>query len=167
MTVAGVDGLDVEAPQVDTDDASVTPAFAKSAAAPTTIGPSSPQPNDTTRRPTTGCPPPPGSVESFAIAASCVPAVSRAYNRVVPDESLANWSPRQIAAARRWVQTWKQAGPRLERVRRAELRRLDPQRAIALLCGEADYTVPPRAPRPTSGLVEQQRWFMKAALRRD
>lgn len=86
---------------------------------------------------------------------------------MVPDESLANWSPRQIAAARRWVQTWKQAGPRLERVRRAELRRLDPQRAIALLCGEADYTVPPRAPQPTSGLVEQQRWFMKAALRRD
>ena len=42
-----------------------------------------------------------------------------------------------------------------------------PQRAVALLCGEADYTVPPRAPRPASGLVEQQRWFMKAAGRGD
>ncbi len=76
-------------------------------------------------------------------------------------------SPNQIALARRWVKTWQQAGPRLERVRREELRRLDPQRAIALLCGEADYTVPPRAPRPTSGLVEQQRWFMKMASRRE
>ena len=75
--------------------------------------------------------------------------------------------PDQIALARRWVKTWQQAGPQLERVRREELRRLDPQRAIALLCGEADYTVPPRAPRPTSGLVEQQRWFMKMASRRE
>ena len=82
-------------------------------------------------------------------------------------ERIANLSPDQIALARRWVKTWQEAGPRLERVRREELRRLDPQRAIALLCGEADYTVPPRAPRPTSGLVEQQRWFMKMASRRE
>ncbi len=73
----------------------------------------------------------------------------------------------QNALARRWVKTWQEAGPRLERIRREELRRLDPQRAIALLCGEADYTVAPRAPRPTSGLVEQQRWFMKMASRRE
>ena len=81
------------------------------------------------------------------------------------EERTADLSPVQIALARRWVKTWQEAGPRLERVRREELRRLDPQRAIALLCGEADYTVPPRAPRPTSGLVEQQRWFMKLASR--
>ena len=80
---------------------------------------------------------------------------------------LPNEGPAHEAAARRWVRTWKEAGPRLEQVRRAELRRLDPQRAIALLCGEADYTKPPRAPRPTSGLVEQQRWFRRAASRRD
>jgi len=92
---------------------------------------------------------------------------SRAYNEVVSDERLASWTPEQIAIARRWVQVWKQAGPRLEQVRREELRQLDPQRAIALLCGEADYTVPPRAPRPTSGLIEQQRWFKKAAACRD
>ncbi len=83
------------------------------------------------------------------------------------EDRLADWSPDQIALARRWVKVWQQAGPRLERVRREELRRLDQQRAIALLCGEADYTVPPRAPRPTSGLVEQQRWFMKMASRRE
>jgi hypothetical protein len=76
--------------------------------------------------------------------------------------SLSNWTPEQIALGRRWVKAWKEAGPELERLRREELRRLDPGQAIALLCGEADYTVPPRAPKPTSGLVEQQRWFMKA-----
>jgi hypothetical protein len=75
---------------------------------------------------------------------------------------LADWTSEQIAMARRWVNTWKKAGPELERLRRDELRRLDAQQALTLLCGPADYTVPPRAPKPTSGLIEQQRWFMKA-----
>jgi hypothetical protein len=78
---------------------------------------------------------------------------------------LANWTPEQIALGKRWVQTWKLAGPALEAVRRQELRRLDPQRAIALLCGSADYRKAPRLARPSSGLVEQQHWFTKAAAR--
>jgi hypothetical protein len=78
----------------------------------------------------------------------------------VPD-----WTPEQVALARRWIETWKRAGPELERLRREELRRLDPQSSIELLCGPTDYTVAPRAPKPTSGLVEQQRWFMKARRR--
>lgn len=81
----------------------------------------------------------------------------------IETSSLSHWTPEQIALGRRWVQAWNQAGPELERLRREELRRLDSQRAIALLCGPADYRVPPRAPRRTSGLVEQQRWFQKAA----
>jgi hypothetical protein len=79
--------------------------------------------------------------------------------------SLGDWTPEQVALGRRWVQAWQTAGPELERLRREELRRLDSQRAIALLCGPADYRVAPRAPRPTSGLVEQQHWFKKAAGR--
>ena len=79
--------------------------------------------------------------------------------------SLADWSPEQIAQGKRWVQAWKEAGEFMERLRRDELRRLDSYRTIALLCGPADYRVAPRAPKPTSGLVEQQRWFMKAARR--
>jgi hypothetical protein len=82
-----------------------------------------------------------------------------------PGSSLADWTPEQIAQGRRWVQAWKEAGEAMEQLRRQELRSLDPLRAIALLCGPADYTVPPRAPKPTSGLIEQQRWFMKAAGR--
>ncbi len=80
-------------------------------------------------------------------------------------DSLADWPPEQVDLARRWVETWKKAGPELEKIRREELRRLDAYQAMALLCGPADYTVPPRCPKPSSGLVEQQRWFMKAAGR--
>lgn len=79
--------------------------------------------------------------------------------------SLADWTPEQIAQGKRWVQAWREAGEVMERLRREELRRLDAHQAVALLCGPADYRVPPRAPKPTSGLVEQQRWFMKARER--
>ena len=82
-----------------------------------------------------------------------------------PTSSLADWTPEQIAQGKRWVQAWKEAGEALEQLRREELRRLDAYRGIALLCGPADYRVPPRAPKPTSGLVEQQSWFLKAARR--
>jgi hypothetical protein len=78
--------------------------------------------------------------------------------------ALASWSPEQIAVARRWVQAWKRAGPALERIRRQELRQLDTYAAIALLCGPADYREAPRAPKPTSGLIEQQRIFRRLRL---
>ena len=67
---------------------------------------------------------------------------------------------------KRWVDTWELAGSDLERIRRDELRRLDTFQAISLLCGPADYTRPPFAPRPWSGLVEQQLWF-KSLYRHD
>jgi hypothetical protein len=79
--------------------------------------------------------------------------------------ALHNWTPAEVALGRQWVEAWREAGREMELLRRQELRRLDAQRAIALLCGPADYHVPPRAPRTTSGLVEQQRWFKKAAGR--
>jgi hypothetical protein len=75
--------------------------------------------------------------------------------------ALGSWSPEQIALAQRWVQTWKNAAPELERIRRQELRQLDAYAAIALLCGPADYRESPRAPKPTSGLIDQQRAFRK------
>ncbi|HUF47315.1 MAG TPA: hypothetical protein VMM93_05820 [Vicinamibacterales bacterium] len=77
------------------------------------------------------------------------------------DSALADWSPEQRARGREWVAAWKRAGPALERLRRQELRQLDAFAAIALLCGPADYTVEPRAPKPTSGLIEQQRLFTR------
>ena len=77
--------------------------------------------------------------------------------------NLSLWTPEQIRQGQLWVQAWKTAGEEMERLRRQELRSLDSGRAISLLCGPADYRTPPRAPKPTSGLVEQQRWFLKAA----
>jgi len=79
--------------------------------------------------------------------------------------ALASWTPEQIVVGRRWVETWKLAGADLEHLRRKDIRELDTYRTIALLCGDADYTRPPRAPGPSSGLVEQQRWFMKLTVR--
>jgi hypothetical protein len=78
---------------------------------------------------------------------------------------LADWTPEQLAQGKLWVQAWHDAGSALEQLRRRELRDLDSQQAISLLCGPADYFSEPRAPKPTSGLVEQQYWFMKAAGR--
>ena len=75
--------------------------------------------------------------------------------------ALADWTPEQIQVGRRWVAAWRTAGPELDRIRRQELRLLDTFKTIALLCGPADYRVPPRAPKASSGLVEQQRWFAK------
>lgn len=71
------------------------------------------------------------------------------------------WSPEQVALGRRWVQIWQYAAPRLEAIRRRELRELDAFTAISWLCGSADYREGPRAPKPTSGLVDQQRLFAK------
>jgi hypothetical protein len=62
---------------------------------------------------------------------------------------------------RRWVENWRQAGPKLEAIRRKELREfryedhaeeIDALLEIGLRFGE---------PRTTSGFVEQQRWFRK------
>jgi hypothetical protein len=78
---------------------------------------------------------------------------------------LASWSPEQLAQGRRWVKTWQRAGPELDRLRRDELRTADAYAAIARLLGPASYREPPRAPKPTSGLVEQQRLFLNMAGR--
>jgi hypothetical protein len=79
--------------------------------------------------------------------------------------ALANWTPEQVAQGKRWVKAWAEAGAFMEQLRRDELRQLDTHKTIALLCGPADYHQPPFAPKPTSGLVEQQRWFAKMAAR--
>ena len=81
-----------------------------------------------------------------------------------PRSALDGWSPEQVALGRAWAATWREAGPRLEAIRRRELRQLDGFAAISLLCGTASYHEAPRAPVASSGLIEQQRQF--ARLRR-
>ena len=79
-----------------------------------------------------------------------------------PRSVLTSWSREERERGREWVAAWKRAGPALEAIRRRELRQLDSFASISLLCGPADYTVAPRAPKPTSGLIEQQRLFRRA-----
>ena len=60
---------------------------------------------------------------------------------------------------RLWVETWRRAGPALERIHAEELRawRYDPVIVDALLEIGWRFAVP----RPITGLVEQQRLFRK------
>ena len=80
--------------------------------------------------------------------------------------ALTDWSLEQIALGKRWVETWRLAAVELERIKRKKIRELDIYQAICRLGGSgADYTKSPYAPKPWSGLVEQQRWFKKLAGR--
>lgn len=67
------------------------------------------------------------------------------------------------ALAKRWVETWKAAGPLLEKVREDDIRASDTIRDFQVYAGLAELEVKKRPPSSTSGLVEQQRWFMKMA----
>lgn len=65
--------------------------------------------------------------------------------------------------ARRWVHTWMEAGPELQKIRDADIRAADTAEALRIFTGSADWAAKNRPPAPSSGLVEQQRWFMKLA----
>jgi hypothetical protein len=65
--------------------------------------------------------------------------------------------------AKRWVDTWKAAGPLLEKVREDDIRAADTIRDFQIFAGLAEMEVKKSPPLPTSGLVEQQHWFMKLA----
>lgn len=76
--------------------------------------------------------------------------------------ALADWTPEQIARAKRWVESWRRDEAELNRLWRKKIRALDTYTAISRLCVSTD---PPHALKPISGLVEMQRWFMKLAER--
>ena len=65
---------------------------------------------------------------------------------------------KQIA---RWVETWQRAGSALEEVRRKELRKYDYTGNQAVVDEMLQWAVEHGRVRLTSGLVEQQRLFMK------
>ena len=61
-----------------------------------------------------------------------------------------------------WVENWKQVGPLLERFRHEELRSFRHEDNIELIDSLLQIGYRHRRDEPTSGLVEQQRIFMKA-----
>lgn len=66
-----------------------------------------------------------------------------------------------------WVDMWRRAGPELERMREEEVRRENTIAAFETFKGMALLAIRDHPPEPTSGLVEQQRWFRLAAARQE
>jgi hypothetical protein len=64
--------------------------------------------------------------------------------------------------SREYVRQWLQAGPELLKVRREELRLLSDENVRAQISALLELGAMPGIDRPTSGLVEQQRFFQKA-----
>ena len=62
---------------------------------------------------------------------------------------------------KKWVQAWKRAGPALREVTRTELRSLSTREALDQLADHFAYALRTARATTTSGLVEQQRIFMK------
>jgi hypothetical protein len=60
----------------------------------------------------------------------------------------------------RWVNTWRNAGPELEAIRRREAATAPVQEAIRQIFDGMDSVFSAPAPL-TSGLVEQQMWFSR------
>ena len=62
---------------------------------------------------------------------------------------------------RAYVERWQRVGPLLQEVRDADIRAADTAQAMKAFSGSATWAVTHRPVLPTSGLVEQQRWFTK------
>lgn len=68
---------------------------------------------------------------------------------------------RERELMRRWVQTWKEAGPALEAIRRREVEAADNREVLASLEGAFNYAIRSRPPSESSGLVEMQALLAK------
>ena len=62
---------------------------------------------------------------------------------------------------RAWVQAWQQAEKALKEIKRQELRSYDYEKNLPLVDSMLQWAYEHRTERLTSGLIEQQRWFMK------
>ena len=63
---------------------------------------------------------------------------------------------------RKWIETWRLAGPEFEAIRRRELEEMTDAQACEAALDLLRFPMPPDLPpRTGSGLIEQQRWFAK------
>jgi hypothetical protein len=60
-----------------------------------------------------------------------------------------------------FVEHWRRVGPKLERIRREELRNFDWEKQLPLIDALLEIGVSFRPPRTTSGLVELERFLAK------
>ena len=61
----------------------------------------------------------------------------------------------------KWVKNWQKAGKELDKIHKKELRDFDYKSNIQVIDSLLQYACEHATPRFTSGLVEQQRLFMK------
>ncbi len=62
---------------------------------------------------------------------------------------------------RRWAQTWKEAGPELEKIRLREMRDEDNLLSLQSLARAFNHATSTQPPDESSGLVEMQRYLAK------
>jgi hypothetical protein len=62
---------------------------------------------------------------------------------------------------RRWAQTWKEAGPELEKIRLREVRDEDNLLSLRLLARAFNHATSTQPPGESSGLVEMQHHLAK------
>ncbi len=60
-----------------------------------------------------------------------------------------------------WVQTWQQAEPALQEIKKQELQNYNYAKNLPIIDDMLQWAYEHRTSRKTSGLVEQQRLFMK------
>jgi hypothetical protein len=72
---------------------------------------------------------------------------------------VAEMTVEEKAHAKEWMEAWRRAGPELERMRIEDIRNANTQQSIPAFDGAFEGAVRDFPPTPTSGLVEQQRWF--------
>jgi len=63
---------------------------------------------------------------------------------------------------REWVELWRRVSPKLEEIRRRELRNFDYEKQLTLIDALLQLVCSMRVPRMTSGLVELQRRLRNA-----
>ena len=61
----------------------------------------------------------------------------------------------------KWVQTWQDAAPELDAIRRKEIREADNRRVLLVLESAFNQAVRSLPPRSSSGMVEMQRYFAR------
>ena len=60
-----------------------------------------------------------------------------------------------------WVNNWKETGEVLKKLRREEIRNLNIAEEILSLSDASEAALKMYPPKPTSGLIEMQKLFMK------
>ena len=66
-----------------------------------------------------------------------------------------------------WVHTWQQAGKALKNIKIQELRAYDYTKNLPIIDDMLQWAYEHRTTRLTSGLIEQQRWFLKMREQQD